>query len=102
MSTQVSRPRCCADPAEVVIAPPAIYVDFVRSELRKDLSVGIQNCYKVASGAFTGEIRFPTAKDIVAMLTVAYSPEMALDSGAEWVILGHSERRHVFGETDEV
>ena len=43
---------------EVVIAPPAIYVDFVRSELRKDIAVGVQNAYKVDSGAFTGEIRW--------------------------------------------
>ncbi|MED6234207.1 triosephosphate isomerase [Ataeniobius toweri] len=48
--------------------------------------VAAQNCYKVAKGAFTGEI----------------SPAMIQDCGADWVILGHSERRHVFGESDEL
>lgn len=45
-----------------------------------------QNCYKVPKGAFTGEI----------------SPAQILDNGIDWVILGHSERRNVFGETDLV
>jgi len=40
----------------------------------------------VAKGAFTGDL----------------SPQMLKDVGADWVILGHSERRHVFGEGDEV
>ena len=44
----------------------------------------MQNCYKAAKGAFTGEI----------------SPGMIKDVGCEWVILGHSERRHVLGESD--
>jgi len=35
-------------------------------------------------------------------LTVCYSPSMVKDVGAEWVILGHSERRNVFGESNEV
>lgn len=48
--------------------------------------VAAQNCYKVAKGAFTGEI----------------SPAMIKDVGVTWVILGHSERRHVFGESDEL
>lgn len=40
----------------------------------------------VAQGAFTGEV----------------SPQMLKDVGANWVILGHSERRDIFGETDEI
>jgi len=71
---------------DIVVAPPTIYLDFVKQHLAKDLHVAAQNCYKVASGAFTGEI----------------SPAMLKDLSIDWVILGHSERRHVFGETDEL
>lgn len=46
----------------------------------------MQNAYKVPSGAFTGEI----------------SPALLKDVGATWVILGHSERRQIFGESDEL
>ncbi|KAF7649756.1 hypothetical protein LDENG_00136600 [Lucifuga dentata] len=74
------------DHTEVVCAPPSIYLDFVRSNLDPRIGVAAQNCYKVAKGAFTGEI----------------SPAMIKDCGADWVILGHSERRHVFGESDEL
>ncbi len=42
---------------EVVVFPPALYLDLTRSALRKDIAVGVQNCYKAESGAFTGEIR---------------------------------------------
>lgn len=69
---------------EVVVAPPSIYVQYVREKLNQQLGVAAQNCYKVEKGAFTGEI----------------SPAMIKDSGCQWVILGHSERRHVFGEPD--
>lgn len=71
---------------EVVVAPPSIYMQLTRDTLRKDVSVAVQNCHCETKGAFTGEI----------------SPEMALDMGAGWVVLGHSERRHVFGEKDEL
>ncbi|GFR26937.1 triosephosphate isomerase B, partial [Trichonephila clavata] len=69
---------------EVVVGCPAIYMDYSISKLPKSIKVAAQNCYKVASGAFTGEI----------------SPAMIKDIGSEWVILGHSERRNVFGEND--
>lgn len=71
---------------EVVVSPPSIYLDYVRQRVKAEIGVSAQNCYKVASGAFTGEI----------------SPEMIADMGCHWVILGHSERRNVFGETDEL
>uniref|UniRef100_A0A8D3D8F6 Triosephosphate isomerase n=1 Tax=Scophthalmus maximus TaxID=52904 RepID=A0A8D3D8F6_SCOMX len=71
---------------EVVCGAPSIYLDFARSKLDAKFGVAAQNCYKVAKGAFTGEI----------------SPAMIKDCGVNWVILGHSERRHVFGESDEL
>ncbi|XP_029985276.1 triosephosphate isomerase [Sphaeramia orbicularis] len=71
---------------EVVCGAPFVYLDLVRSGLDPRIGVAAQNCYKVSRGAFTGEI----------------SPAMIKDCGVDWVILGHSERRHVFGETDEL
>lgn len=71
---------------EVVVGPPTCYLEYVRGKLDKKIGVAAQNCYKVAKGAFTGDI----------------SPAMIKDCGCEWVILGHSERRHVFGESDEL
>ncbi|XP_017779943.1 PREDICTED: triosephosphate isomerase [Nicrophorus vespilloides] len=71
---------------EVVVGVPAIYLEHARSNLPETIKVAAQNCYKVPKGAFTGEI----------------SPAMIADVGCDWVILGHSERRHVFGESDEL
>ncbi|KAF4610288.1 hypothetical protein D9613_010670 [Agrocybe pediades] len=69
--------------AEVVIAPPALYLLPVLSSVRKDIKVAAQNCYFKESGAFTGEI----------------SPKQLVDAGIPYVILGHSERRTLFHET---
>ncbi|CAK1542342.1 unnamed protein product [Leptosia nina] len=82
--SQICRPL---DPnAEVIIGVPAIYLEYVRSIVPDNVSVAAQNCWKVAKGAFTGEI----------------SPAMIKDVGANWVILGHSERRTIFGEKDDL
>ena len=40
------------------MAPPSIYVQYVRGKLNQQLGVAAQNCYKVEKGAFTGEIRY--------------------------------------------
>nr|XP_033338877.1 triosephosphate isomerase [Megalopta genalis] len=71
---------------EVVVGVPSIYLTYAKSILPDNVAVSAQNTYKVAKGAFTGEI----------------SPAMLLDNGIHWVILGHSERRNVFGENDEL
>ncbi|KAH9072950.1 triose phosphate isomerase [Lactarius deliciosus] len=68
---------------EVVIAPPSLYLIPVLELLRKDVKVSAQNCHTKTSGAFTGET----------------SPAQLADAGIPYVILGHSERRTLFGET---
>ncbi len=70
---------------DVVIAPPTVYLETARQAVAgSPLRLSGQNCHEKPSGAFTGET----------------SVEMLRDVGCEWVILGHSERRHVFGEQD--
>ncbi|KAI0300539.1 triose phosphate isomerase [Multifurca ochricompacta] len=71
---------------EVVIAPPALYLIPVLELLRKDIKVAAQNSHTKNSGAFTGEI----------------SPVQLVDAGIPYVILGHSERRTLFGETSVI
>jgi len=71
---------------EVVVAPIALHIESVRAQLRKDFEVGAQNIYFESKGAFTGEI----------------SAEQLKDYGIHWTILGHSERRTIIKETDEL
>ena len=72
---------------EVWIFPSAIAVETVAARLRDrvDVAVGVQNVYWEQKGAFTGEL----------------SVSMAREAGVSAALVGHSERRHVFGETDE-
>ena len=73
---------------EIIVCPPFLYLyEFLRG-LRKIhiIKLGAQNCFWEEGGAFTGEI----------------SPKQLLNLGCQYVILGHSERRRYFGETDEI
>ncbi len=77
--------RC--DGVEVGVCPPFTSLFVARDELKEShLRLGAQNCHHEPKGAFTGEI----------------SPEMLSELGCYYVILGHSERRTLFGESDEV
>ncbi|KAL2937205.1 Triosephosphate isomerase chloroplastic [Bienertia sinuspersici] len=70
---------------DVVVAPPFVYIDQVKNSLTSRVEMSAQNCWIGKGGAFTGEICAEQLKDL----------------GCQWVILGHSERRHVIGENDE-
>ena len=76
-----------AGKVEVGACPPFVYLLPVAEVLKGSaVSLGAQNMYFEAKGAFTGEV----------------SGAMLVDAGCKYVILGHSERRHVIGEKDEL
>jgi triosephosphate isomerase len=71
---------------EVVVAPPFTSIESACSARKSDLiGIAAQNVYYRQTGAFTGEVSLP----------------MLEEAGCKYVIIGHSERRHVFGETNE-
>lgn len=76
-----------ASHGELVIFPPALVANVVADGLRgSEIGWGGQNCYFEAKGAFTGE----------------NSPEVLAGMGAKFCLVGHSERRHVFAELDDL
>ncbi|MHB1179512.1 MAG: triose-phosphate isomerase, partial [Daejeonella sp.] len=73
---------------EVVVCPPFIHLSSLAQLLKinSNIYVGAQNCHQADSGAFTGEI----------------SASMIKSAGASYVIIGHSERRAFFSESDSL
>ncbi len=73
---------------EVLVCPPALFIDSVAAQLEGcEVKLGAQNvCQSTAPGAFTGEL----------------SASMLQEFGCCYVIVGHSERRHIYGESDKL
>ncbi len=80
------KPGCDTDKADVVFCVPAVdIIPVVDACEGTNISVGAENLYFEDKGAYTGEV----------------SASMLVDAGAKYVIIGHSERRQYFSETDE-
>jgi len=69
----------------IAICPPAVYLQPLRQSLKESIGVGAQNLNDLSDGAYTGEISAP----------------MLLDVGCEWVLVGHSERRQYYAESND-
>ncbi|MCI8712661.1 MAG: triose-phosphate isomerase [Ruminococcus sp.] len=80
------KPLVANEEVDVVFCVPAIdIIPVVEAVWGSNIKVGAENMYYQESGAYTGEI----------------SPDMLVDAGVKYVVLGHSERREYFGETNE-
>jgi triosephosphate isomerase len=71
---------------EVVVAPVSIHIASVKALLNENIKVACQNVSQTGKGAFTGEISCDQLKDF----------------DVQWTIIGHSERRSLYGETDAI
>ncbi len=80
------KPLVASDDVDVVFCVPAIdIIPAMEAAKGSNINIGAENMYYEESGAYTGEI----------------SPAMLTDVGVKYVVIGHSERREYFGETDE-
>ena len=80
------KPLVATEEADVVFCVPAIdLIPAVEAVKGTNIAIGAENMYYEESGAYTGEI----------------APNMLTDVGVKYVIIGHSERREYFAETDE-
>ena len=80
------KPLCANEDFDVVFCVPAIdIIPAMEAAKGSNIAIGAENMYYEESGAYTGEI----------------SPAMLVDAGVKYVVLGHSERREYFAETNE-
>ncbi len=81
----VAKAAASVEGVDMAVCPPSCYLEAVgKAVAGSKVALGAQNMYHEKEGAFTGEL----------------SASMLLDVGCKYVILGHSERRHILGETD--
>ncbi len=93
LAVAVARAAAQVPHVEVVVAPPFLAIAAIVRECAevarqlgsRPVGVAAQNLYPVPKGAFTGEVSAP----------------MLVEAGCRWVLVGHSERRQYFGETDD-
>src|SRR5687768_17323338 len=87
LATEIQKGLPPVSPAnQIILFPPFISLEGIKKITGTSIGLGAQNCHWENSGAFTGEI----------------SPSMIKSIGAGYVIIGHSERRQFFGDTDEL
>lgn len=85
LATAIAAKAADSPNVEVAVCPPSLYLEAVGQAIKgSTVGLGAQNCYHEAKGAFTGE----------------NSPAMLVDIGCKYVIIGHSERRQIFKESN--
>ncbi len=83
---EILKPLVASEEVDVVFCVPAIdIIPAVEAAKGSNINIGAENMYFEEKGAFTGEI----------------APNMLTDAGVKYVVIGHSERREYFAETDE-
>ncbi|MEA3489696.1 MAG: triose-phosphate isomerase [Candidatus Omnitrophota bacterium] len=86
LANDIKRAAFDVDNVDIIVCPPFIDLGDVGEMLvESNIALGAQNCYWESEGAFTGEVSIAMLKSV----------------GCSYVIIGHSERRKYFGETDE-
>ena len=86
LANSIKRALYNIEEIEIVICPPYTSLSDVKEVIMEtNIKLGAQDCYWEKEGAFTGEVSAPMLKDV----------------GCSYVIIGHSERRQFFGETNE-
>ena len=71
---------------EIIICPPFLYLPIVKEQIEQNIKLGAQNCFWEKQGAYTGEISLLMLKNI----------------GCKYVIIGHSERRTILNESNQM